>query len=168
MNDSLIGYSDMFDPELNIESSLVRGIVINALTLFERTIDAFLSNHFCRDKSRASELMTHVFATKYITFENKRMIFQSLTDTHHKEYKKLNLGNIHKSLEKFNRHRNILAHCVVDLKPKSIELFKSTKEVTFLKFEKSIEQEIYTRETAAQLANEIYDFIKPIAQMIDM
>jgi hypothetical protein len=168
MYENLIGYTEDFNAELNVESSFIRGLVINALTMLERTIDAFISIHFCRDQKKSIELMSNVFATKYITFEAKRLIFKSITDNHHKDYKQLNLKNIHAKLDEFNLHRNTLAHCVIDLKPDSIELFKRTKHVTFLIFDKSINTKVYSRDMAAKIVNEIYDFIKPIAKMIDI
>jgi|GEM_PF-6930973 len=163
----IISFSEGGDyTEIYHYAANLRGIVINTITMLERTIDTFLAYHYTKDNSSRLELMNTVFATKHISFEAKRMIFDHLTSTHHAEYKKLNLEGVHAKLDKFNKHRNALAHYVLDLKPDAIELFKKEKRVTFLKFEKSIENVTYTVEEILAIESEIYSFIKPIAKML--
>ena len=113
--------------------------------------------------------MNNVFASRFITFENKRIIFNNITELpKYKKYKQEKLNNIHAKLEKFNKHRNALAHYVLDVKQSSLNKFKETGEVTFMKFEKGIEYQTYTVTSATKIANEIHEFIIPLVALINM
>ena len=146
--------------EIRIEmlehAAIIRGCVINAMTTTERIMDFYLAKHFCKDEDKSTELLNCVFATKYITFENKRLIFDYVTTTHKKEIKEKHLKGIHAHLERFNKERNNLAHHVMDFTKSSREHFISTQEVTFLKFEKSREKVRYTKESAELIAKDIF------------
>ncbi len=149
-----------------LDAATLRGHIINGMTYLERTIDTFISCHFCSDIIKADELIKCVFSSKYITFESKRSIFKNLLETHHKEYKKNNIDNIHADLDKFNEHRNNVAHFLLDLKPEALERYKNKKEITFLKFQNSLENKIYSFQTAIDIHNQMAACIKPIFDII--
>jgi hypothetical protein len=139
--------------------------------MLERTMDYFMSKHFCgnsnnKERDKSDQLMNIVFATKYMTFENKRNIFDYITTTYYSEYKEKNLKNIHADLDKFNRVRNSMAHYVIEYSPESIQRFLTTQEITFLKFEKAIEKIYYSSESSMAFAAKISKFIEPVGGLI--
>jgi hypothetical protein len=154
-------------------SSCIRGFIINAMTMLERTMDYFMAKHFCgssnpKEISKAEQLMNRVLATKHITFENKRIIFDGITSSYYPEYKKEHLINLHAELDKFNKVRNSMAHYVIEYSPESISHFLKTQEITFLKFERAIDKIFYSSESSLAYAAEISKFVEPVGLIIQI
>ena len=151
-------------PTVNIDgkymanAAAIRGIITNGMTVLERIIDAYLAFHFCKTAELSDEILLTVFSTKYITFESKRMIFNEITNKHHKKYKEENLQSIHARLKDFSEHRNNLAHFLLSATDEHIKHFYQSDEVTFLKFHNSVEFERYSAETANQIADNMHSF----------
>lgn len=94
------------------DSFAIRGMIINSMTILEKYIDVFLSNHFCTQKAKRTEIMNCLFATKYITFESKRIIMDYILITHHNKTE-LGFKKIAGDLDRFNKYRIAAAHYVV-------------------------------------------------------
>jgi hypothetical protein len=142
----------------------IRGMIINSMTILERTMDVFLSNHFCSEIEKRVEIMNCLFATKYITFESKRQILNYILITHYKKSES-RLKDINADLDRFNQHRITAAHFVVDYSNEAIQHYNKTKEVTFLKFEKSFEKEFFNIEKAYEISKKMDDYIIPLFEI---
>jgi hypothetical protein len=149
-------------------ASIIRGRIINSITVLERMIDIYLARHFAGTPTQLTELRECVFSTRHITFESKRIIFNHLTDTYNKTAKDTYLKGIHAKLDVFNKHRNAMAHYVIDPTKESVNHFKETQEVVFYKFEKSTEREYYSLDKSAKISEEISEFIEKIATLLDV
>lgn len=153
---------DKVGAELTEAAAIIRGVVLNSMTMLERCIDIFISTHFCAEHTKKRELMLTVFATKSITFENKRMLFNHLLNTHTKKYDKSTVKGLHKKLDEFNKVRNKLAHCSIDTTDTAVERFRNTKEVIFIDLNKDWIEIPYTVEKAQEYANLIASYISPV------
>ena len=154
------------DMEMMKAASVARGEVINAMTILEKIIDTFLSHHFCSSMELRNEILDCLFASKKITFENKRALLKQVLDRHHKEYRNTHLPNIHAQLGKFNDYRNEVAHFAIDPSDSAVKNFKETGGITLLKFENSKETVIYTPKKVKEISEEIYKVIEPLAILI--
>jgi hypothetical protein len=148
-------------------ASIIRGTVINAITMLERVIDTYLSHHFADATEKRAELMQHVFATKFLTFDGKRHIFNKISSLHNSGFKKTELPGIHARLEEFNNHRIYLAHCVIDASEEAVKHYIKTKEITLLSYLHEIYPQRYSLLLASQIANSIYAFIDPVSEIIN-
>ena len=149
-------------------ASIIRGQIINSITVLERMIDIYLAKHFAGTPEKITELRECVFSTRHITFESKRIIFNHITDKYDKEPKDTYLKGIHAKLDAFNKHRNAMAHYVIDPSISSLEHFIKTQEVTFYKFEKSTEREYYSLDKSSSISEEISEFIEKVAKLLDV
>jgi hypothetical protein len=148
--------------KLLLSAAIIRGTILNSMTMLERMIDIFISNHFCKDPDLRDELLMTVFATKMMIFENKRNLFNHLLITHDKKYDKRKVEGLHTKLDEFNKERNKLAHYSLDISDEAIVRFGKTKEVIFIDLNKKWGEVIYTIEKAKAYSKSIESYISPV------
>ena len=160
--------NESIDPDMRMmnTAAFIRGEIINAITMLERTIDSYLA-HRASTTEKRKELVEHVFATKYVTFESKRLIFNKIINEHNKDFKETELQGIHAKLNYFNSERNIIAHCVLDCSHEAVLHFTEKNEVTFNRYLHGTEKIYYTLLKSDILSKEIYAFVEPIFKIIN-
>ena len=152
--------------EYYLVAATIRGKIINAITTLERMIDNLLSKHFTDNEERQMELMNIVFGTKFITYENKRLILQHVIETHYKEHAAENFPDLHAKLDKFGKFRNDLAHYILDSSDIAIDYYKKNGEIVFVKFHKSPTEIIFTLKMADDISMEIYEYVDKIVKLL--
>ena len=143
-------------------AATIRGKVITAITTLERMVDNLLSKHFTDNEEKQMELMNIVFGTKFITYENKRLILQHIIELHYKDHAAKNFPDLHKKLDEFGKYRNELAHYILDASDIAVDYYKKNGEVVFVKFHKSPTEVIFTLKKADDISLEIYGYVEKI------
>lgn len=120
-------------------SSFVRGMVLNELAFLEIMIDSFLANHFCKGYAEKRDFLKILMQSKFIIFENKRIIFNEIIKNHYPDFKK-SVPNYHKLMGDIRDMRNKLAHQQLDISIPGIEAFIKSKNIILLNNVKESEE----------------------------
>ena len=120
-----------------------RGSIINETIWLEKRMDDYIAYYFCDDVNRTQEMHLLFWGDNRMSFEGKKQIFDYIARKHdldwYKQYISLRSAPVKKGSISMNNdlcyimeQRNILAHCVLDLRKDARNKEKGT--VSFLRF----------------------------------
>jgi len=143
-----------------------RGNIITGAITLENTMNIFLAEHFCQGNGKEIELIETVFATRKYTFDAKRDTIRAIL------LKSLHPYNVDseflcRDLRDIPNKRNVFAHYPLGNDKESVDLFKATGTLTFLKVENSTEKVLYTREDVDNLISLISRSYHTISDLIE-
>src|ERR1700753_2219148 len=108
----------MSENETIINRSFVfRGAVIHETSVFERLLDLFLANYFCKSQETVTEFVTLILGNNRISLDGKRKIMETVI----KRKKAIVYGEFGKDLNTMLYERNNFAHCTLAFGKEALE-----------------------------------------------
>lgn len=146
---------------LKNEASVLRGVFIDRIIYLERTIDKFLSKHFCKTNELQDELMELVFASENSGFEKKRNLLGIILKRHYIDIF-TDSKVFFSKLKSIQTHRNIFAHCMLDFRQDSVVEFTKTNTINFIKYYEKTQTKPYSE----KLTKVIFEDLKYCVEFV--
>jgi hypothetical protein len=139
------------------KAAVWRGGILNGVIMLERIIDAYLACYFCNDPNKRDELNDLLFSASAgsgMNFEPKRVVFAILFQKHKKDFYKEN-KKFFDLISSCIKHRNVIAHYLLDTSPEAIAKFSIDKKLPFIKYKEVTENVYYSDSQLNDIAMEI-------------
>lgn len=111
---------------------ILRGLVINELSLAEMLMDTYISSYYCSSKDMEDEFHFDVLRGLSIPLSKKKNLFLAVLKKKNSEFHKQHSELLSSDLHNLIENRNILAHQVLDTTPVGLESYNKG-ELRFIK-----------------------------------
>jgi hypothetical protein len=145
------------------KSGIIKGTLLNKVSILESMIDWFLTNHFCKDVIRQKDFLTWLMPSNMITLENKRILFKKIIEKYYPDFIKTT-PTFHAILGKILDFRNEMAHFSLDISPQGIE--RSTISGNMVLLDKTRLQKEYTDDNVFSILDLVQKITDDISNLV--
>jgi hypothetical protein len=131
--------------DLFIEACAMRGQILQYAIEIEVAFDMYISRHFTEDKTKQSELISLLLASR-MTFDSKYQVFHYLVERYNPAFSKA-LPKFSNDFKKIIEWRNMFAHLPIDFSEHAIKAFEGEGKVSLVKLKNSKEYGLASRGT---------------------
>jgi hypothetical protein len=148
---------------LESDACQARGHIIHRVTHLEMSINIFLANYFAKNADISNELLSYLFCTNRITFENKNQIFYLVVEKHYPDFVKAR-PNFKDELGKIAKIRNEFAHSFIDVTDSGI-MKKDIVALAKWKGDKVLINN-YTKKQINEFIDFLYSYTEDVQKLI--
>lgn len=151
--------------DFNFAASKYRGTFLNSYTRLERYIDYYLADYFCGDTRQRVDMIELLLCTDRISMRTKLDILFEILPLRNPEVLQAH-PSIAAEIIELNRHRNILAHQMLDSTDSAQSIYLSAKQISLVKMSRGNKSEDYTSDKIKELITKIEKYVKVFGEFI--
>lgn len=151
--------------DFNFTASKFRGVYLNSFTRLERYIDYYLADYFCGDSKSKVDMIELLLSTDRISMKTKFDILFEVLPIRNPEVLESH-PDLKSEIIELNRHRNILAHQILNSTVDAQVYYLSTKAVSFVKLSRGNKSEEYTGDKIKELIAKIEKYAQVFGKFV--